>query len=169
MTVSASSSAGLISSLVCYSPAPLRAGSTVQQSCERGCCTVYRYLSSTCQTERHRVLIGCVMSWLKAIFLFGGRFLHFSMRTPVSLHEQSVTNAEWLSSLHWCHTLCLSLTADKLKQGNSEDQNVLCTVPQLLQSFWLLINQSEVVFSHICKPKRGPKVLWEHHSENVQE
>lgn len=86
------------------------------------------------------------------------------MHTPVWLHEQSVTNTEWLSSLNWCHTLCLSLTADKLKLGNSDDENVLCTVPQLLQSFWLFINQSKVVFSHKCKPKRGPNVLLEHYS-----
>lgn len=161
---SASSSAGLISSLVCNSSAPLRAGCTVQQSCERGCCTVYRYLSSTCQTELCRVLIGCVMSRLKAIFPFGGRFLHFSMHTPVWLHEQAVTNTEWLSSLNWSHTLCLSLIANKLKQGTSDDENVLCIVPQLLQSLWLPINQSKVAFSHLCKPKSEPEVLLEHYS-----
>lgn len=53
---------------LCNSPASLQAGCTVQHSCEQRCGTVAGYLTSTCQTWPCWVLIGCVISWLKAIF-----------------------------------------------------------------------------------------------------
>lgn len=126
MTVSASSAAGLISSLVGNSPAgperDAQASSLVRWGGYSGRVKLPFFNSSSFSGRR-------VTSPPKAIFLFGGRpfFSRFSMRAPERLHEQSVANTKWLRSAK-----SMSRTLSQFGSQRTKAKSVgRCAAPQV--------------------------------------